>query len=151
MTKKEQTARKYFGVTEDTSLAGFILTNGEMLNISEGGFQRDYDHIEIGYLLMGDEDEGRPEADNFAIDELFSFIAEGPIRCSENWLEIIRFPTPEQNAAIANFCETFYGFMGVWIADENGEVLVKKEFVRGTDGWEIVDWIRSEMSSVTAA
>ena len=151
MTQSENKARQYFGVTDNPSLAGFILTNGEMLNFSECGFQRDYDHIEIGYLLMDCMEDARVESentaavDNFAIDELFKFMAEGPIRSGENWLELIAFPTPEQNNSIVKFCDSFFGHVAVWIADGSGEVVEKMSFERETDSWEIVEWIRSTM------
>lgn len=86
----EERAKKYYGTTNIFEFAGYILPNGEMLNFSYGGYQRDEDHRNIGCFFS--------KAQGWV--SMVKFMRRGNIRvcCSSSGFhfEFIRKPTREQ-------------------------------------------------------
>lgn len=44
-------AVRYYGITDDPALTGFLLADGRWLDFSEGGDMRSLDHRNVGHLL----------------------------------------------------------------------------------------------------
>ena len=86
----EERAKKYYGITDVFEFAGYILPNGEMLNFSYGGYQRDEDHRNIGCFFSTAQ----------GWEAMVKFMKRGNIRvcCSSSGFrfEFIRKPTKEQ-------------------------------------------------------
>ena len=55
VNKVEKLLIKYFGTTGNPNKAGYILTNGQMLDFSMGQRDRVQDHREVNYVLNENE------------------------------------------------------------------------------------------------
>ena len=86
----ESRAKKYYGLTDCFQLAGYLLQDGTMLNFSDGNYQRDQDHRNIGYFYTN----------ALGTNALRKFLRRGNIRimCHENSynFEYYKLPTKEQ-------------------------------------------------------
>lgn len=86
----EERAKSLFGTTEYPEFAGYILENGDMLNFSYGGYQRDEDHRIIGQFFSNAQ----------GTDAMLKFMRRGNIRvmCSNShyYFELINKPTKQQ-------------------------------------------------------
>ena len=86
----ENRAKKYYGLTDRFQLAGYLLTDGTMLNFSDEGYQRDQDHRNIGYFY-------KKASGNNALRK---FLKRGNIRImchgKDYNFEYYRLPTKEQ-------------------------------------------------------
>ena len=90
----ESKALKTFGTTECFELAGYILPNGEMLNFSYSGYQREEDHRIIGQFFKKAQ----------GTEAMIKFMRRGNIRVmchkSAYHLEYIKEPTSMQKRRI---------------------------------------------------
>lgn len=112
-------AKEAFGTTEDINLAGYILTDGTMLDFSYDHWMRDRDHREIaGPLNINTEDS--------ASAGLIQFVNYGNIRVLYHGLEMSKRPNQKQYSAIARFVRT--SPKGYYIDISNNEGDVVKEF-----------------------
>lgn len=98
-----QNAVDYFGLTDSFKLAGYILTDGRLLNMSAQGYSRDTDHREISHVLEIDPDK---ESDLCPIGScsyagMVQFVNYGNIRLFNNGFELAKRPTQSQRRAIA--------------------------------------------------
>lgn len=86
----EEKAKSKFGLTNSYELAGYMFENGEMLNLSYMGYQRDEDHRTISQFFS---------TANYT-DAMLKFMRRGNIRimCSKShyFFEFIKKPTKEQ-------------------------------------------------------
>lgn len=87
--KEECQAREYYGLTNSFHKAGYMLANGDMLDFSEGQWQRTLDHRDIHNVIGRDDDEE-------ASDTMYRFISHGNVRMLPNGFHIIRPPTEQQ-------------------------------------------------------
>ncbi len=88
-------AKEMFGTTEIIDYAGYILTDGDMLNFTYDGYQRDMDHREISHAI-------HPDSDGYS-DGLIQFVTYGNIRVMPNGIELSKRPTQPQIRRIAEF------------------------------------------------
>lgn len=90
----EERAKKFYGITECFELAGYLLENGEMLNFSDGGYQRDQDHRNIGFFF--EKASG--------VNAMIKFMNRGNIRVSchntDYCFELSKQPTLKQTQQI---------------------------------------------------
>ena len=84
-----QKAVDTFGTTERVDLASYILTNGEMLDFSEGQGYRIKDHREISEIL------DMPDSAEYS-DSLICFMNMGNIRMQTYGIDISAAPNAEQ-------------------------------------------------------
>lgn len=84
-----QKAADTFGTTERVDLASYILTNGEMLDFSEGQGYRIKDHREISEIL------DMPDSAEYS-DSLIYFMNMGNIRMQTYGIDISAAPNAEQ-------------------------------------------------------
>lgn len=87
--KEECQAKEHYGLTNSFHKAGYMLANGDMLDFSEGQWQRTLDHRDIHNVLDSDDDEE-------ASDTMYRFISHGNVRMLPNGFHIIRPPTEQQ-------------------------------------------------------
>ncbi len=87
--KYAQKAVDTFGTTERVDLASYILTNGEMLDFSEGQGYRIKDHREISEIL------DMPDSAEYS-DSLIYFMNMGNIRMQTYGIDISAAPNAEQ-------------------------------------------------------
>lgn len=103
---KETKAKKYFGTTSNLNEAGYILTDGGLLDFSgkkEGGMagQRSYDHRDISSAF---------EESGYDVD-MEDFVNNGAIRYmpETNSLYIANMPTPQQMKVIERIVDKANG------------------------------------------
>lgn len=98
-----QNAMDYFGITESFKLAGYILTDGRLLNMSMQGYNRDTDHREISHVLKIDPDMESDlcPAGSCSYAGMVQFINYGNIRLFNNGFELTKRPTQSQRHTIA--------------------------------------------------
>lgn len=98
-----QNAMDYFGITESFKLAGYILTDGRLLNMSMQGYNRDTDHREISHVLKIDPDMESDlcPAGSCSYAGMVQFINYGNIRLFNNGFELAKRPTQSQRHTIA--------------------------------------------------
>ena len=86
--RDNQKAKEYFGTTTVPSLAGYLLTDGDMLLFSYEGYKRDMDHREISNVISTDDDD--------STQAMYQFINYGNIRLQHNGFSLSRRPTRDQ-------------------------------------------------------
>ena len=95
----EERAIKHYGTTEIFQFAGYLLEDGTMLNFSDGGYQRDQDHRNIGWFFKKAS----------GTEALLKFMRRGNVRvmCHRDSysFEYIRPLTTAQKLAIAEACK----------------------------------------------
>lgn len=103
----EQRAKAEWGTTTVPQFAIYMLTDGEMLNGSFGGFQRDRDHREINEF-MPKLDNGKPYE---GMPYIYRFIKRGNIRMSCNResinLMLWKIPTRDQWITLRTILKEF--------------------------------------------
>lgn len=86
----EMRAKKEYGTTEVFEFAGWLLKDGDMLNFSHEGYQRDDDHRSIAQFFSKVQ----------GTEALYKFMRRGNIRCNCNasgfCFEFDKLPTKEQ-------------------------------------------------------
>ena len=91
LSKISEQAKKFFGTTEDFSKAGYIIENGEMLNFSDGYFQKEHSDIDV-------------------LTDMENYINNGAIRIGNKSdtgvLEIGKKPTNDQLYKIMDFADS---------------------------------------------
>ena len=122
----ENLAKKEFGTTSSISLAGYLLTDGTMLNFSKGGYQRDYDHRQISGI-----GEGEAIKEQYTLG-MYEFMKETKaIRVNAHseslGLHIMSPPTIEQLSIINKNLKYFPEFY-IDIQDSKGDIIEHKEY-----------------------
>lgn len=98
-----QNAVRHFGLTQIFRLAGYILIDGSLLNMSAQGYNRDIDHREI-YHVLGTELDESPDscpAGSCSYAGMVQFINYGNIRLLSRGFELAKRPTRPQRHTIA--------------------------------------------------
>lgn len=94
-------AVELYGLTKDVSKAGYLLTDGRILDFSEdGGYTRTLDHRDVGRILTTDSDD--------QTDYLIQFMRYGHIRMMENGLDLMFNPTNRQRTALMSILKDFF-------------------------------------------
>lgn len=140
-----KTAEAYFGTTYRISEAGYLLTDGKMLDFSgrhEGGpgGYRTVDHRDIKDAL-GDDYGG----DGYS-DGLIQFMREGNVRLmpEDGGINMIVKPNPKQMQTLDRYISHFRGEVILDFDDEKGNTVNSVEYSRGTYSksilWAIEDY-----------
>lgn len=109
-------ASKYFGFTTNWNQAGYLLTNGKMLDFSDGqGNKRVLDHRDIKDIIDIDKDRT-------GVLAMIQFINYGNIRMSENGIELSAPLTNLQKKTLSSYLPHMMEFF-VDIADKKGRVI----------------------------
>lgn len=94
-------AKEYYGLTDCFHLAGYLLTDGSMLDFSEGqAFQRTLDHRDIGNVIKISDlntSLSRPVA------AMCQFMNYGNIRLHQNSIDLTQPPNEAQKRVLAPF------------------------------------------------
>lgn len=125
-----QNAVRYFGLTDDFSLAGYILTDGSLLNMSAQGYDRDIDHREI-YHVLGTKLDESPDScpdGSCSYAGMVQFINYGNIRLSSNGFELAKRPTASQRRTIVRLIQERQRIY-VDIANNKGQIVAHFERV----------------------
>lgn len=113
----EERAKKFYGTTEYFELAGYLLENGEMLNLSHEGYQRDQDHRNIGFFF--EKASGT--------DAMVKFMNRGNIRVSchntDYCFELSKKPTQLQTHQIKRaYYEAIRNAKGFYLEYKNKQI-----------------------------
>ena len=133
-------AMKHFGTTNDIREAGYILTNGKFLDLSEknnGGKAgtRNADHRDVNICY---ENLGNTEA-------LIQFMNEGNIRLMPETagIDIVTKPNKEQIAALRKVINYYHGEVILDISDQKGYNLKSVEYPMKTASSKVINDINS--------
>ena len=140
--ENRQKAVEYFGTTKDIREAGYILSDGEMLDFSgrhEGNPEsgtRTVDHRDIWDATESGAD---------GTEAMVSFINEGNIRLSpeSGGLEMSRMPNEKQLMAIREYVYYFDGEVFLDISDAAGKVVIGKEYSPKTSPTKVINDIKA--------
>ncbi|MDD4779222.1 MAG: hypothetical protein PHT02_01270 [Tissierellia bacterium] len=126
----------HFGITEDIREAGYILINGQFLDLSEknnGG--------EVGYRTADHRDINMFYDNKSNTESLIAFMNEGNIRLTPETkgIDITIKPNKEQQQALRQFINYFKGECLLDISDENGKNLFNKEYSIKTSSTKIIN------------
>lgn len=141
-------AKKEFGVTYDMAEAGYITTDGSMLDFSgkkEGGpgHVRYMDHREINRVFDTDNDSDYWNLTKY----MNAFIAEGNIRLMDEvgvTMGEIE-PTPKQYNVLKKFIERVKNSSGAFyldISNESGNTIAERDYVSGETPMKIIGEIK---------
>lgn len=125
-------AENFFGTTDDFSLAGYLDTNGELLDFSEGQGDRVQDHREVAEVL-----DFLPERYEYS-DPLIEFMNLGNIRIMTHGVEITVEPNAKQRAQLERFFEEHNGEVSVDFSDQEGRSAGSLEYEAYTDVEDIL-------------
>lgn len=114
--KDNQKAKEYFGITTVPALAGYLLTDGDMLLFSYEGYKRDMDHREISNVISTDDDD--------STRAMYQFINYGNIRLQHNGFSLSRRPTRDQKQILH---QMIYRQPELYVDITNNEGCVVKE------------------------
>lgn len=135
-------AKAYFGKTYSYSKAGYIVTDGSMLDFSgkhEGydSGSRSVDHREIWDVREPDEMSGT--------EAMIDFMAAGNIRLSPEMggINLITAPTKAQESTLRDYISKFRGEVVVDIDNERGETIHSFEYNRGTHYSRVLNDLRA--------
>ena len=117
-------AKEEFPLTDNASLAGYLLPDGSMLDFSGGQGQRIFDHRDISSIddALGDLSDG-----------MIQFMHLGAIRLHASDMLYIdisdaNFPTPEQNSVLRDSLTDFNGNSMIQISGPTGSEIDSREY-----------------------
>jgi len=121
-------AVKDYGITDNPKLAGYILPNGQMLNMSGTGYQREFDHGEMARYF--------PKKDQDQTQGMRTFIARtGAIRVGFYPDSIyVHFSQPPTTAQIETIMKNFNrgSEMAVDVHNQNNEIVMHESIDAGS-------------------
>jgi hypothetical protein len=124
-------AEKRFGTTNNFKYAGYIDTNGKLLDFSDGQKYRVMDHREISEVLDLPEDAGYS-------DGLIAFMNLGNIRMNEYGIDISVAPNNKQKSKLRDFFNSLDGEVTVDFSKENGDNAGSADYQEGTSSSRIL-------------
>lgn len=127
---------KHFGITRKFDLAGYLTTNGTLLDFSEGQRYRVQDHREISEILDLPEDAGYS-------DGLIEFMNQGNIRLQSYGIDIAQLPNEKQRRVLRDFFNRLDGEVTVDFSSYQGASLGSVEYADGTASSRILKDIES--------
>ena len=94
-------AKEYYGLTDCFYLAGYLLTDGSLLDFSEGqSFQRTLDHRDIGNVIkISDLNTGLSQP----VAAMCQFMNYGNIRVHQSGIDLTQPPNETQKRVLASF------------------------------------------------
>lgn len=128
-------AEKMFGTTSRRTLAGFLDTNGKMLDFSEGQGYRVQDHREIAGAL------NLPDYAGYS-DGLIAFMNMGNIRLQTYGIDISHKPGADQNLPLRRIIDDTLRKEGVFvldISDTKGYNVTSVEYPEGISSSRILN------------
>lgn len=141
-TEKANDAEQYFGTTVDFREAGYLTTNGKLLDFSGVKFgarkgQRSMDHREIADIYE-DEDLGGGEA-------MVAFMNDGNIRMAPEipGIDISVKPNEQQEKILRRYFERYNGYITLDISNEYGDNELSFDYPKGTRASKIISDIRN--------
>lgn len=124
-------AEKYFGTTNDYSLAAYIDINGKMLDFSDGGAIRGTDHRGIAEVLDTPSGVSGTEA-------LTAFMNAGNIRIMDTGIDISVEPNEKQISVLRDYIASRNGEIYVDFSKEDGSPAGSARYSKGTSGGRIL-------------
>ena len=131
-----------YGTTQDVREAGYILTNGNYLDLSEknnGGtpHTRNADHRDINQCFES-ENMGNTEA-------LINFMNDGNIRLlpESGGIDLSIKPNSKQKMALRDYINYFNGDILIEIDNENGKQIFSKQYSKKTASSKILNDIEN--------
>ncbi len=132
-------AESYFGITNRISEAGYLLTNGKLLDFSgrhEGasGGERTIDHRDIADAF------GSGYSGSTYTGGMVRFMQAGNIRLSpeSGGINLVVKPTEPQLDTLNRYITSFRGEVMLDIDDENGRTIISVEYPKRTDARRII-------------
>lgn len=140
VSEPEETALKdHFGVTKNPELAGYMMTDGTMLDFSgkhwgdTSSDMRQVDHRDITELedMFGDMDGD---------EAIVAMLSGGEIRLSpeSGGINLAKVPTDSQKAALRRYFNHFSGAVSVDIDDADGKTIHSWYYDEGTSSTRIL-------------
>lgn len=140
--EKANDAEQYFGTTVDFREAGYLTTNGKLLDFSGVKFgarkgQRSMDHREIADIYEN-EDLGGGEA-------MVAFMNDGNIRMAPEipGIDISVKPNEQQEKILRRYFERYNGYITLDISNEYGDNELSFDYPKGTRASKIIIDIRN--------
>ncbi len=124
-------AEREFGTTTSFDKAGYLDTNGNLLDFSDGQGYRVRDHREIDQVL------DLPEDADYS-DGLIQFMNEGNIRMQSYGIDISVAPNDKQIGMLRKFFRKLNGEVTVDFSKENGDTAGSTEYIEGTSSDRII-------------
>ena len=119
-------AARKFGTTSNFGLAGYLTTNGTLLDFSDGQGYRVRDHREITDVL-----DFLPEDHGYS-DGMIEFMNLGNIRLQSQGIDISKAPNSAQRSMLRKFFQSKNGDVVVDFSDVDGRSVGSLEYNRGT-------------------
>lgn len=135
LCKENQLLEENFGITNHPEIAGYILTDGEMLPLSYDGLTRNIDHREINSVL--DTDMANTEC-------MIWFINNGAIRMTCAGFELASMPNLKQRKTIRRALPYFIKYQNgvrIDIANNRGNIVKTISFGRCVTSSDIMSAI----------
>ena len=130
-------AAQRFGITNKFDNAGYMLTNGNLLDFSDGQGYRVLDHREIRDVL-----DFLPENGNRS-DGLIQFMNMGNIRMQIGGIDISKAPNKQQIPVLREFINKNNSEITVDFSKENGDNAGSVEYPIGTNSEKILNDIKT--------
>lgn len=119
-------AARKFGTTSRFGLAGYLTTNGTLLDFSEGHGYRVQDHREIAEVL-----DFLPDDHEYS-DGMIEFMNLGNIRLQSYGIDISKTPNAKQIPVLRRFFNSLGGEVTVDFSNENGNTDGSIDYPEGT-------------------
>jgi len=119
-------AARKFGTTSRFDLAGYLTTNGSLLDFSEGQGYRVADHRQIAEIL-----DFLPDDHSYS-EGMIEFMNLGNIRLQSYGIDITKPPTAKQVPVLRRFFNSLDGEVTVDFSDENGDTVGSIDYPEGT-------------------
>lgn len=119
-------AARKFGTTSRFDLAGYLTTNGTLLDFSERQGYRVVDHRQVAEVL-----DFLPEDHEYS-DGMIEFMNLGNIRLQSYGIDIAKAPNVSQRSKLRQFFRSLDGEVSVDFSDENGNTVGSVEYPEGT-------------------
>ncbi|MBR5497029.1 MAG: hypothetical protein IKV76_03500 [Clostridia bacterium] len=136
-------AAQKFGITNKFDNAGYMLTNGNLLDFSDGQGYRVLDHREIREVLDFLPDNGNRS------DGLIQFMNMGNIRMQIGGIDISKAPNKQQIPVLREFFNKNNGEITVDFSKENGDNAGSIEYPIGTKSEKILNDIKAYFENGT--
>lgn len=148
-TEENQQMEAHFGTTNNYDVAGYILTDGKMLDFSGkhwGDSTSDYrqvDHRDIGEVWESDERNG--------LEEMVHLIANGGIRLSpeSGGINLATMPTSQQISTLRGYINHFGGDVVVDVDTTDGKTVETFTYGRGVSSSKVISDIRGYFENGT--
>lgn len=139
---KDENAEEYFGTTVDFREAGYLTTNGKLLDFSGVKFgarkgQRSMDHREIADIYEAEDLDGG--------EAMVAFMNEGNIRMAPEipGIDISVKPNEQQEKILRRYFDRYNGYITLDVSNEYGDNELSFDYPKGTKASKILNDIRN--------